>query len=38
MPNDDILKKVRKTAKQRLLFLPHTIQQMSRPDRMITTE
>lgn len=34
---DDILERVREAANKRLLFLPHTIRQMSRPDRMITT-
>jgi Domain of unknown function (DUF4258) len=34
----DILDQVRLTAAKRLLFLPHTIRQMSRPDRMITTK
>jgi Domain of unknown function (DUF4258) len=28
---------VRDRARQRLLFLPHALRQMSRPDRMITT-
>ncbi|MBE9012503.1 DUF4258 domain-containing protein [Pseudanabaenaceae cyanobacterium LEGE 13415] len=34
---DDILERVREAANKRLLFLPHTIPQMSRPDRMIST-
>jgi hypothetical protein len=34
---DSILEQVREAARQRLLFLPHTIRQMSRPDRMIST-
>jgi hypothetical protein len=34
---DEILQLVRQAANQRLLLLPHTIRQMSRPDRMITT-
>lgn len=34
---DSILEQVREAASKRLLFLPHTIRQMSRPDRMITT-
>jgi Domain of unknown function (DUF4258) len=34
----DILEQVRLAASKRLLFLPHTIRQMSRPDRMITTK
>jgi len=28
---------VRESAEKKLLFLPHAIQQMSRPDRMIST-
>jgi hypothetical protein len=31
-----ILEDVREAAKKRLLFLPHAIRQMSRPERMIT--
>ncbi len=34
---DNIHQRVRQAATQRLLFLPHTIRQMSRLDRMITT-
>ncbi len=34
---DKIHQLVRQAANQRLLLLPHTIRQMSRPDRMITT-
>ncbi|MEB3226813.1 MAG: DUF4258 domain-containing protein [Synechocystis sp.] len=34
---DDMRVKVCKAAKKRLLYLPHTIQQMSRPERMIST-
>lgn len=33
----DILTKVRQAAAKRILFLPHGVRQMSRPDRMITT-
>ena len=36
--NESILERVRTAAAKRLLFLPHTIRQMSRPDRMITTK
>ena len=36
--SDDIWEQVQRSAKKRILFLPHTIQQMSRPERMITTE
>lgn len=32
-----LLQRVRAAADKRLLFLPHTIRQMSRPDRMIAT-
>jgi len=35
--SDSILDRVREAAAKRLLFLPHTIRQMSRPERMITT-
>ena len=38
MINDDIYAQVRQAATQKLLFLPHTIRQMSRPDRMISTQ
>lgn len=31
----DILSRVRRAAAQRILFLPHALQQMLRPDRMI---
>jgi Domain of unknown function (DUF4258) len=34
---DSLLERVRAAAKKRLLFLPHTVRQMSRPDRMIAT-
>jgi hypothetical protein len=34
---EDILQRVRAAASKRLLFLPHAIRQMSRPERMITT-
>lgn len=33
---DSILNRVRDAASKKLLFLPHTIRQMSRPERMIT--
>lgn len=29
---------IREAAQNRILFLPHAIRQMSRPDRMISTE
>jgi Domain of unknown function (DUF4258) len=34
---NEILKQVREAASKRLLFLPHTIRQMSRSNRMIAT-
>lgn len=37
MAEDGILERVREAAEKRILFLPHTIRQMARPDRMITT-
>ena len=36
--SDDIVEQVKYSAQKRILFLPHTIQQMSRPERMITTK
>jgi len=38
MSNDSIYAQFRQAATKRLLFLPHTIRQMSRPDRMISTQ
>ena len=32
------LEDVRRTATRKLLFLPHAIRQMARPDRMITPQ
>ena len=37
MTDNSILKRVRAAAAKRILFLPHTIRQMSRSERMITT-
>ena len=34
--NEDFLEFIRRKAKERLLFLPHAVKQMNRPDRMIT--
>ena len=34
----DILKQVRDAAAKRILFLPHAVNKMNSPDRMITTE
>ena len=31
-----MIEKVIRSAKKRILYLPHAVQQMSRPDRMIT--
>jgi hypothetical protein len=33
----DILIRIRQSAVKRILFLPHAIRQMSKPDRMIST-
>lgn len=33
----DILSRARQSAARRILFLPHAIRQMSKPERMITT-
>jgi hypothetical protein len=35
---EGFLKIVRKAAGKRILFLPHAVRQMSRPDRMISTQ
>ena len=37
MTDSSILERVRAAAAKRILFLPHTIRQMSRPERMIAT-
>jgi len=37
MATSDIVLRVRQSASKKILFLPHAISQMSRPDRMITT-
>ena len=37
MAEVDIINQVRTSAKKKLLFLPHTVRQMSHPDRMIST-
>jgi hypothetical protein len=34
----DILTRVREAAARRILFLPHAVNQMNSPDRMISTE
>ena len=34
----DILKQVREAAAKRILFLPHAVNQMNAPDRLITTQ
>ena len=33
-----VLEDIRQAAQRRLLFLPHAIRQMSRPERMISTD
>ena len=33
----NILSRIRESAKKKILFLPHAVRQMARPDRMITT-
>jgi Domain of unknown function (DUF4258) len=33
----EILQQVRDAAQKKILYLPHAVRQMSRPDRMITT-
>ncbi len=35
---ENILQRVRESASQQILFLPHALRQMSRLDRMITTQ
>ena len=37
MNTSDILDRVRSAAGMRVLYLPHAVRQMLRPDRMITT-
>ncbi len=34
----DILHLIKKSASKRILFLPHAVRQMSKPDRMIRTK
>lgn len=34
----DIVNNVRRNAAKRILFLPHAVRQMSKPDRMISTK
>ena len=36
MEEADILARVREAVRQKVLFLPHAIRQLSHPDRMIT--
>ena len=38
MASQEILEDVRRTATRRVLFLPHAVRQMARPDRMITPD
>ncbi len=35
--NENMRERVHRAAKQRILFLPHTIQQISKPGRIIST-
>ena len=35
--NDDLLLRIREAAKKKVLFLPHALRQMNRPERMIGT-
>ena len=35
--SSDILIRVRQSAAKKILYLPHAVRQMSKPDRMITT-
>ena len=37
MASEGIVERVRRAAAQRLLFLPHAVRQMVRPERMITS-
>jgi Domain of unknown function (DUF4258) len=34
----DILDRIKESAVKKILFLPHAVRQMSKPDRMITTK
>ena len=34
--NDDLLQRIRVAAAKRVLFLPHALRQMNRPERMIS--
>ena len=36
MTNQNILNQIKKSAQKRILYLPHAIRQMARPDRMIS--
>lgn len=38
MASQEILERVRSAATQRVLFLPHAVRQIARPDRMITPD
>ena len=37
MASEGIVERVRRAAARRLLFLPHAVRQMARPERMITS-
>lgn len=34
---DNLLQRIREAANERILFLPHALRQMNRPERMIST-
>jgi hypothetical protein len=36
MSDADVLRRVRETASKRILYLPHAVRQMNRPERMIS--
>ena len=38
LDTSEILRLVRSSAQKRMLFLPHAVKQMLRPERMITTQ
>ena len=35
MKSDEMVERVRQAARQRVVYLPHAVRQMARPDRMI---
>ena len=38
MTTDNIVQQIKECAKKKILYLPHAVRQMSRPDRMISPE